>query len=133
MPTTPLLSPNPSPWRERAMTITTNDGGTEGDYIFSGKGHIEFWDLSSNLVINGQSYTLVKGLSKLHREFRHGGFFAFSRSYNASKDGTYTHALVPQGEVRFEGLGNTISNLSIQDTTDFDLVGMFAEQDGLSS
>ena len=34
-----------------ALTITTNDGGTGGDFRFFGKGHVEFWDTDSDLVV----------------------------------------------------------------------------------
>src|SRR6185437_8622489 len=43
-----------------AVTITTNDGGSGGDLLFGDKGNLTFWDLSSSLIINGSSYTLVK-------------------------------------------------------------------------
>src|SRR6185437_10551964 len=33
------------------LTIKTDDGGSQGDFSFSGKGHIEFWDTHSQLII----------------------------------------------------------------------------------
>ncbi len=47
------------------LTIITNDGGTGGDLIFYGKGNVTFWDLSSSLAINGNSYTLVGDIASL--------------------------------------------------------------------
>src|ERR1700679_1708967 len=41
-----------------ALTITTNDGGHDGDFSFSGKGRVEFADLQSSLFINGRRYQL---------------------------------------------------------------------------
>ena len=35
------------------LTITTNDGGSGGDLLFGVKGHADFWDLSSSLIVNG--------------------------------------------------------------------------------
>ena len=34
------------------MTITFNDGGTGGDFLFTGKGRVAFWDTSSSLVMS---------------------------------------------------------------------------------
>src|ERR1043166_8069905 len=51
-----------------ALTITVNDGGTGGDFWFVKKGHVEFWDLNSSLVIDGTSYTLVKTIKQLEKE-----------------------------------------------------------------
>src|SRR3954454_9223241 len=36
-----------------ALTITTDGGGSGGDFRFFGAGHVEFWDTTSSLVING--------------------------------------------------------------------------------
>ena len=33
-----------------ALTLTTNDGGTGGDYWFPKGGSVTFWDLNSSLV-----------------------------------------------------------------------------------
>jgi len=54
-----------------AMTITTKDGGLDGDFRFFNKGHIEFWDEYSSLVIDGQDYEIVKSLKRLGLEVRH--------------------------------------------------------------
>ncbi len=48
-----------------AITITTNDGGSGGDFGFLKKGHIEFWDLASSLVINGKNMVLVNDIATL--------------------------------------------------------------------
>lgn len=48
-----------------AVTIVTNDGGTGGDLLFLPGGSLEFWDTSSNLVINGTTYTLVSNIASI--------------------------------------------------------------------
>ena len=94
------------------LTILTNDGGAGGDYQFSGKGHVEFQDVSSHLTINGNFYVLSKNLKKLAQQIgRRRPFNALAKAYNANKDGTYVAAVLPSSGTIFEGLGNTISNL----------------------
>ena len=101
------------------LKITTNDGGSDGDFSFIGKGHVEFLDVSDSfhrLTINGQSYQLVRSPKRIARAFqRHPAYVALARSYNAIKDGTYSHPVVDLLEGVLEGLGNTISNWSISD------------------
>src|ERR1051325_6645033 len=48
-----------------AVTITTNDGGSGGDLIFFPGAKLDFWDTSSSLIINGNSYTLMKDIVTL--------------------------------------------------------------------
>ena len=52
-----------------AVTVTTNDGGKNGDLIFGEKGNVTFWDLASSLIVNGNSYTLVGDIA--HPRQRH--------------------------------------------------------------
>jgi hypothetical protein len=53
--------------------------------------------------------------------------YALANSYDASAHGTYSHAPIqPTFQGTFEGLGNTISNLSI-DSSDSTGVGLFKE------
>lgn len=99
-----------------ALTLTTNDGGTGGDLTFSGPGHAEFWDLSSSLIVNGTSYTLVGDLATLSADAtgNPSGAFALAKSYDASVDGIYAQCPVELTFAgKFEGLGNAISKLSI--------------------
>lgn len=108
------------------LTITTNDGGFAGDFTFSGQGHVEFWDVNvDRLMINGNQYQLAKSSHAITGKYKkHGGYahyVALAKSYNAIKEGVHSSFII--GEVRgiFEGLGNTISNLSIQDSLDRDV------------
>ena len=111
-----------------AMTITTNDGGTGGDLIFDGKGNVTFWDLNSSLIINGNSYTLVSNIVTLASDIASNpsGFYALAKPYDAAVDGVYGSSPVATNFLgTFEGLGNAISNLSIN-ATGVQYVGLFA-------
>ena len=104
-----------------ALTLVTNDGGTGGDYWFDEGASVTFWDTSSSLIINGQSFTLVEDIKTLAGDIVANPFgnFAFANSYDASVDGVYKHAPVlvtMSGE--FEGLGNFLSNLQIRKDSD---------------
>ena len=107
------------------MTITTNDGGSGGDFRFFGKGHVEFWDTTSSLIINGDSYHLMKNIRQIaHAVRRHPWLVALAKSYNAAHDGTYSSAPIPELHTTFEGLGNTISNLTIVTSQSTGLFGV---------
>jgi hypothetical protein len=99
-----------------ALTITVNDGGSGGDFAFSDKGHVEFWDAASSLTIAGTSYKLVRTTSDLQHAVRNNpnGFFALARNASAKKDGVYTRQFVADVEGTIEGLGNKISNFLMQ-------------------
>ncbi len=97
------------------LTMTTNDGGSGGTLSFSSPGSVTFWDLSSSLVINGNTYTLVGSVAALGAGIKAApsGDFALAANYDATPDGTYKAAPVKEFSGIFEGLGNTISNLMI--------------------
>jgi The GLUG motif len=103
-----------------ALTVTTNDGGSDGDFQFLKKGHVEFWDLTSSLIINGDQYILVKSIKTFSRMIRgnHGAglHFAQPKSWNVSKHHYPRATIQAIFEGTFEGLGNTISHLNIHDT-----------------
>jgi hypothetical protein len=102
--------------------LTLNDAGTESLAFYSGA-NVTFANLSSALTINGNVYTLVGSIAELASEADANatGYFALAANYNASGDGTYSSAPVQNPENWFtgvfEGLGNTISNLTIVDGT----------------
>jgi len=108
-----------------ALTITTNDGGAGGDYAFVGKGHVEFWDENSDLNINGGSFFLVKNMRALvHAGNRRGGDnIALMRNINA---GGTTYGDAPIGDYGgwLEGLGNTISNLTVNNSLNSGKLGL---------
>jgi hypothetical protein len=98
-----------------ALTITVNDGGTGGDFTFSGKGHVEFWDTTSSLVIGGTPYELIRRTDQLQKFVgkNPSGFFALARDYNAQKDGTVKRGFISDLTGAIEGLGNKISNFTM--------------------
>jgi hypothetical protein len=113
------------------LSVATNDGGSNGYFSFGQKGNATFADLSSPLTINGAAYTLVNSIASLASAIAANptGDYALANSYNAKKDGTYSNSPIPtEFGGFFEGLGNTISNLSLNGTGDVnDYVGLFAE------
>ncbi len=114
------------------MTITLNDGGTGGNLAFFPGGSITFWDNSSSLVIAGNSYTLVSDIATLAADVaaHPAGFYALAKDYDATGDGTYHDAAVPVPLTgTFEGLGHTISHLTLMVFDSFQ-IGLFAEIDG---
>jgi hypothetical protein len=114
-----------------AVTMTYNDGGTNGDLLFSKNGRIDFWDVSSALAINATNYTLVNGIAGLASAIaaNPSGAYALASDYDAQKDGVYAHAPVdtPLTGV-FEGLGHEIANVSV--STSDNNIGFFVFMDG---
>jgi len=116
------------------MTITPDDGGTSGGLIISPGGSISFWDNSSSLIVAGNAYTLVSDIGTLALDVASSpsGFYALAKDYDATGDGTYTDAPVTAPLTgTFEGLGHTISNLTVSasGTANRDF-GFFAQVSG---
>src|SRR5262249_12604717 len=66
-----------------------------------------------SLVINGNSYLLAKNIRRIAKWARQGvPFIALARSLNAAGT-TYSASPIPNYNGTFEGLGNKISNLTI--------------------
>ncbi|MGA9796342.1 MAG: GLUG motif-containing protein [Rhizomicrobium sp.] len=85
-------------------------------------------NVQGSLVINEKSYALESTISDLAGAIstNPSGYYALSDSYNASADGTYTSspiATIFSGT--FEGLGNTISDLTI--AANSGEVGLFSD------
>jgi len=101
-----------------AVTLITNDGGKGGDYSFTDKGKLTFWDTASDLVINGVQYKLALDLPSLISAMgtNPSGVFALANGYDASVDGTYpASAYNATFNGTLEGLGHAISNFSVED------------------
>src|SRR6201986_1054884 len=100
-----------------AVTVTTNDGGTGGDLIFLDGGKLDFRDLGSGLIINGNSYALASDIATLAAGVaaNPSGSYALPTDYDAAPDGTYADAPIKTFAGTFEGLGHAISNLTISD------------------
>jgi hypothetical protein len=103
------------------MSITgqsglTLDTGKRGWLSFGSKGNVSFVSLSSQLAINGSAFTLVGDIKTLANDVaaNPSGDFALAKSYDATGDGTYLSPPVPTVfSGTFNGLGNTISHLSV--------------------
>ena len=115
------------------VTIKPNDGGSGGDLNIYPGGSISFWDNSSSLIIAGGTYTLVSDIGTLASDLAVNvyGLYALAKDYDASADGTYTDTPVKDSmSGTFEGLGHTISNLSIAATGASSDIAFFARVAG---
>ncbi|MGD0192810.1 MAG: hypothetical protein ABSD74_18885 [Rhizomicrobium sp.] len=115
-----------------AVALTTNDGGKSGSLWFGPKGSLSFLDTGNSLSINGKAYTLVNTVAALASDIdaKPSGNFALSANYNAKPDGAYSTAPVATTfEGNFNGLGNTISNLTISTKVQNLDLGLFADVD----
>ncbi|MBV9989964.1 MAG: hypothetical protein JOZ72_01610 [Alphaproteobacteria bacterium] len=99
-----------------ALTITTDVGGSNGDFYFVKKGHVEFWDVTSLLTINGNKYHLFASMNTLRRAIRNsGGFGVYLAQAKTWRAPGKSFMASPFGEFEgtFEGLGNKITSLKI--------------------
>jgi hypothetical protein len=110
-----------------AMTITTDDGGSGGDFNFAGKGHVEFWDTSSNLVINGQTYFLLKSIQVLAHIKGVGTGYHFAQPKDWHIAGNRKKSPLKEYDGALEGLGNKIAHLTINSADA--QVGLFEDID----
>jgi hypothetical protein len=102
-----------------ALTIVDNDKGMGGYLSFGSSGSITILNLSNVLDIDGTQYTLVGDISTLAYDIEtvnRKGSYALANSYDASADGTYHNPPIGAFWGVLEGLGNTISNLSVSTT-----------------
>ncbi len=116
------------------LTFTTNVGQSDGNLSFGPSGYVTYLGLTNPLLnpltVDGTPYVLVNSVQMLAQKIavNRNGNFALSVSYDAGPDGTYTHTPIPALGGRFEGLGNTISNLVVKDqTTSSSVGGLIAE------
>jgi hypothetical protein len=104
--------------------------GGNGTLLFGSKGKATFADLSSDLAINGTPYTLENGISGLASAIASNpaGSYALANNYDASQDGTYANSpIATELTGTVQGLGNTISNLSIYHKKAKTDTGLFAD------
>ena len=119
---------------DRSISVAGTGGlalliSKDGSYAFGRGGKVTFASLSGSLSIDGTGYTLENTISSLAAAIaaNPSGDFALAADYDASQDGTYTTVPIPTTFTgTFEGLGNAISNLTIDDTND-EFVGLFYE------
>jgi hypothetical protein len=116
------------------LTILTNDGGGLGGLFSFGSGaNIVFWDLSSKLTIDGWSYTLVDDWATFVQTETNCGIthIALAAGIDAGAT-TYSAAPIQYSCGTTEGLGNTISNLTIAAvSSSYDRVGLFGSASGV--
>ncbi len=110
------------------LTLTTGGSGT-----LSIPKNVAFWDLTSTLVINGNSYTLASDIATLAADIAAApsARYALADNYDATADGTYASVAIPTTFTgTFEGLGNTISHFTLTDATTSTATGLFSTLHG---
>ncbi|HEX4532824.1 MAG TPA: GLUG motif-containing protein [Rhizomicrobium sp.] len=115
------------------LLITDNDaGGSGGDLLFGANASITFDNLTSVLKINGKPYTLENSIASLASATaaKPNGRYALTKNINFGSH-VYTSSPLSPNDASaftgtFEGLGHTVSNLTIIDTADF-VAGLFGE------
>jgi hypothetical protein len=123
------------------LVLTTNGGGKDGALGFGPTGKISFMGTTNALTIDGVSYTLKNSIAGLASAISANPqeSFALAKNYDASHDGTYKTSPIRTSFDRpfvgsLEGLGNTISHLSINDPSAADsYVGLIAAMAGSSA
>ena len=111
------------------LSLTYNANGGGGALSFGDKGHISFASTGNTLTINGQGYILANNIQTLAQLIARNpsGSFALSASYNARHDSKYTQSPIQtvfQGN--FEGLGNSITKLTVEDENGDITGGLFS-------
>jgi hypothetical protein len=104
--------------------------GAGGELSFGANGFVTFSGLSNKLTVHGDSFKLVNSVASLASAVsaNPNGNYALAKSYNAAPDGTYAASPIKKDfNGIFEGLGNTISNLSITDTHTGVFVALFSD------
>ena len=109
------------------ITLTTNDGGTNGLLSFLRKGHVDFSARVGTLVINGTNYKLEDSIRSLAYDIvgNPAGAFALAGDVDANKHLYRTPPIPIPFSGSFNGLGHVISNFEVADMADSD-VGFFA-------
>ncbi|MFT9441147.1 MAG: MBG domain-containing protein [Acetobacter papayae] len=120
------------------LTLTTNNniGGTStGDGTVNfGSSTIQFTSSSltaantassSPLTIDGHGYTLITSPSDLQNAVGTSGYYALAKPLDMSSISNFTPLAQSGFSGTFNGLGNTISNLTINDSVDL-RVGLFS-------
>ncbi len=112
------------------VVLTTNHGGSGGDYAFALGKSLSFTGTAGggqSLKINGVTYTLLYDMAGLSGISASAGYYALAKSLDVSGT-TYTSVPVSTFSGTFTGLGNTISNLTI--TTSGTTTGLFGTSTG---
>jgi hypothetical protein len=108
--------------------LITNDGSTDGTLVFDGGG-VTIENISTKFTIDGKAYALADSVGGLASAVANSpsGLIAFAGDYDASEDGTYQASPVQTTFTGvLQGLGNVISNLSINEVNSGD-AGLFVQ------
>ncbi|HTM80137.1 YDG domain-containing protein [Asticcacaulis sp.] len=106
------------------VVLTTNDGGTGGDYNFTIGNGLNYTGAGGSLTINGSPYTLLYTMGDFAALSSASGNYALATSLDAS--GTiYNASVVNYFYGAFDGLGHAIDNLSLNDAYGMSNVGLF--------
>jgi hypothetical protein len=99
-----------------ALTLNYNQGNVGGDLLFEGRGKIDFWNLASSFIVNGESFVLVGDIATLKSDIiaNPTGSFALANNYDATADGPYKLSPITTFSGNFEGAGHTINGLTIR-------------------
>jgi hypothetical protein len=110
-----------------ALTLTTNHGGSGGIFFYGPDGSISIPNVSDVLTINGQVYTLVDSIASLAGDIaaNPSGKYAIAAAIKSDKYTRSPIATTLEGTVN--GLGNTVSEIVINDTAKLDTAGFFTE------
>jgi hypothetical protein len=102
---------------EGGLSLTINSGAADGVLSFTPDGHVAFSNLASKLTIDGDKYLLVNSIAGLQSAVatQISGKFALATPYDASRDGTYSSSPIAKFSGTFEGLGNAIAHLAVND------------------
>lgn len=112
-----------------SVSLVTNDGGSGGFLSFFGGNSLTIANLKDVLSINGVRYRLESSIKSLAYDIgRHpNGAFALANDYNAKRNGIFRSQPIPITFVgSLNGLGHSISNLEIIDSSDYS-VGLVYE------
>ena len=99
----------------------TLDAANSDPILFGPNGNITSLSTTNSLTINGVSFALVNSVAGLANAIttNPGGKYALVATYDAKSDGTYKHPPISTTFTGlFDGLGNTISNLTVVDSHD---------------
>jgi hypothetical protein len=99
------------------LTLTSNDGLTDGRLSFGPKGNLHFWGNSNALTIDNEPYLLANSLPTLIGVLaaHPSSNVALTADYDAAADGIYASVPIPTSfRGTLEGLGHTVAHLQVK-------------------
>lgn len=116
-----------------SLTVTTPDFHGGANLGFSKDGNITFFNVNNPFIINGVTYKLEPGLSDLFDDIAsngNNGAYALIDNADASTFGTFSSSPIGDFSGNIEGLGHTIDNLHINNTSGDTYVGFIGRLEG---